>query len=238
MKDKKTSGLVPFSRSNNRNYDSDGTKALHEQSKRRFVEQYGTFIYERNLWQRVAIISLCVNALAVAVIGFIGVQPKVVPYVVEVDKMGATNAVRRADTRMTPNEASIKSQLARWVENARSVYIEKAAEKSAVNAAFYATNQRGPAGAMLSEYFQKNEPFERAKDGVVGVHVESVQPISDKTWRIEWNEEYRDRNGQLTGSTEQQATVTILINPPTDEETIMKNPLGIYVDSFSWSQRL
>jgi type IV secretion system protein TrbF len=28
------------------------------------------------------------------------------------------------------------------------------------------------------------------------------------------------------------------MNPPTDEATVLVNPLGIYIDSFSWSQRV
>ncbi|MGC1586607.1 MAG: type IV secretion system protein, partial [Rhodomicrobium sp.] len=35
-----------------------------------------------------------------------------------------------------------------------------------------------------------------------------------------------------------QATVSIQVSPPTSEATIRLNPLGIYINSFNWSQRL
>jgi type IV secretion system protein VirB5 len=35
-----------------------------------------------------------------------------------------------------------------------------------------------------------------------------------------------------------QATLSIAINPPSDEATLRVNPLGIYINSFNWAQRL
>ncbi len=91
---------------------------------------------------------------------------------------------------------------------------------------------------MLNDYFQTHEPFKQAENESVSVQVESVQPISEKTWRIEWHEDHRARDGRVINSMQQQATVSIVISPPSDEATILMNPLGIYIDSFSWSQRL
>jgi type IV secretory pathway TrbF-like protein len=36
---------------------------------------------------------------------------------------------------------------------------------------------------------------------------------------------------------EWQAIVTVVVSPPDTELTILKNPLGIYVVEFAWSQR-
>ena len=35
-----------------------------------------------------------------------------------------------------------------------------------------------------------------------------------------------------------QATATINFNPPSDEATIRANPSGLYINSFSWAERL
>ncbi len=210
----------------------------HQLARQRWQEQYGTYIHERKLWQRVAFVSLGVNLLAIMGMVWVGAQNKMVPYVVEVDKLGATVAVQRADVPLVANSQSIKAQLARWIENTRSVYTDVQAEKKAIQQAYASINQNGPASAMLNDYFQVHEPFKRSENESVDIQIQSVQPISDKTWRIEWQEERRDRNGGVINSVQEQATVTIVIDPPVDEATILLNPLGIYVDSFSWSQRL
>jgi type IV secretory pathway TrbF-like protein len=57
---------------------------------------------------------------------------------------------------------------------------------------------------------------------------------------VSWTETARDLQGRLSGQTHWQASLTILINPPKDEKTIItgKNPLGIYVSTLSWTQKL
>jgi type IV secretory pathway TrbF-like protein len=230
--------LLPFSKEERRKTDSEAVMAMHHLAQKRWNEEFGGFIHEKKVWQRVAMISLALNILAVAGMAYIGAQNKMVPYVVEVDKLGAAVAVQRADIPMVANAASIKAHLARWIQNTRSIYLDVAAEKQALKEAYASINNNGPASGTLNDYFQQHEPFKQAENESVSVQVESVQPISDKTWRIEWQEDHRARDGRLVTSLEQQATVSIVISPPTDEATILVNPLGIYIDSFSWSQRL
>ncbi len=218
--------------------ENNESHIVNHLTRQRWQEEWGKYIHERNLWQRVAFLSLSANILLILGISWIGAQSRIVPYVVQVDKLGATNVVQRADTPMTLNAASIKAHLAQWVENTRSVYTDVAAEKKAVNQAYASVNNNSPASALLNEFFTQNEPFKKAESEAVTVQVESVQPISDKTWRIEWKEDHRDRNGGLISHKEMQATATIVINPPTDEPTILVNPLGIYLESFSWSERI
>jgi type IV secretion system protein TrbF len=90
----------------------------------------------------------------------------------------------------------------------------------------------------LNEYYTQNDPFKKAETESITVDVQSVQPITDKTWRVEWKETHRDRNGGSTSILNYQATITIVINPPSDEKTIFVNPLGIYVNTFNWSERI
>ena len=236
MKELRNKATIPFNRTPHP--DSNKGDIVNQLTRERWHEEWARHVYERNLWQKVAFISLGVNVLAVLGMCWFGSQTKIVPYIVEVDKLGAATAVQRADTPMFANVPNIKAHLARWIENTRSVYTDVAAEKKAVNQAYSSVNNNSPAFNMLNDYFTKNEPFKRAETESVTVQVESVQPISEKTWRIEWQEDHKDRNGGLISHQEQQATVTLVINPPTDEATILVNPLGIYIDSFSWSQRV
>jgi type IV secretion system protein VirB5 len=81
------------------------------------------------------------------------------------------------------------------------------------------------------------DPFKRAENDTVGVQVASVLPLSSNTWRIEWREDKRSRDGALGSQENWQASVTVSVNPPTDDATILVNPTGLYVEAFDWTQR-
>jgi type IV secretion system protein VirB5 len=83
-----------------------------------------------------------------------------------------------------------------------------------------------------------SDPFERAKGETVSVTVQSVLPLAGSTWRVEWREDVRPRDGSAPVSTQYQASVTIGFSPPRDEATLRANPLGLYVNAFSWARRL
>lgn len=221
-----------------RQNNTEAVMTMHKLAKRQWQEEYGGFIHQKEVWQKTALISLSLNIVAVLGVIYIGAQNKLVPYVIEVDKLGRTASVQRADVAAAPNAAVIKSQLAQWVENARSVYLDVPAQKRAVQETYAFINKHGPAFATINDYFTQHEPFKRAQEESVSVQVNSVQPISEKTWRLEWEETHRGRDGRVGIVENQQATVTLAISPPTDEATIMLNPLGVYIDSFNWSQRL
>jgi type IV secretory pathway TrbF-like protein len=84
---------------------------------------------QRLIWQRATFACLFIIALQACIMAWISSQSKLIPYVVQVDKLGSTQAVGRADTLMTVNPSSIKAHLAKWIENTRSVYTDVAAEK-------------------------------------------------------------------------------------------------------------
>jgi type IV secretion system protein VirB5 len=123
------------------------------------------------------------------------------------------------------------------VNSVRSVYTDVAAEKHVITEA-YAMVDRDAAGAQaLNDWFSNNDPFKRARDETVAVAVESVLPLSGDTWRVEWREARRARQGEKAPPEQWQATITISVSPPSDDATILTNPTGLYVEAFNWSRR-
>jgi len=211
--------------------------AVYLAARREWNERYGSYIAQAHAWRLTALASLGVAFVAVAGIAWIGAQNRIVPYVVQTDKLGDAIAIGRADVAAPTDPRLIRAQLARWVSDVRSVYVDVAAEKHIITEAYAMVDRNAAAGPELNDWFARNDPFKQAQDDTASVAVQSVLPLSDNTWRVEWQEDKRTRQGALESSQQWQATITISINPPTNDTTILANPTGLYVESFDWSQR-
>jgi type IV secretion system protein VirB5 len=208
-------------------------------ARKSLQDLYSTQHNRERLLFLIVIASLVLNLVLVAGIVFTASQKKWIPYVVAVNELGDALPVKRADAASPVDKRIVRAQLARWIKNVRSVYLDQAAQKAMVLDAYTSINRKAPAYGELNDYFQKKDPFLRAQESLVKVSVESVMPISENTWRVEWKEQIRGRtDGKLVSELTYQATITTSVNPPEDEKNILMNPLGIYVDDFTWSQRL
>ena len=206
--------------------------------RRELNERYGGYIAQARNWRLVAIGSLFVSALAVGGLAYTAGQSKVTPYIVEVNGLGDAVPVAIADRAARPDARIIRAQLARWATNCRSVYLDAAAERQAIDQCYAMINRRGPAFQTATDYHRANEPFTRAQSESVTVQVETVLPISAESWRVEWREEVRGRDGNVSSRTNWQAVVGITVIPPTDERQVLVNPMGVFVNAVSWSQRV
>lgn len=218
--------------------DPEGPSAVYLAARREWNERYGSYIARERWWRITAIGALSVAAIAGSGMTYVASQSRFVPYVVQTDRLGDAVAVHRADVATPADPRLIQAQLARWVVDCRSVYTDAAAERAQVLEAFSMVNGQGTAAGQLKDWFAHNDPFARARDVDVTIEVKSVQPISGNTWRIEWRETTTSRNGG-GGQSEQdwQATVTISVNPPATEAAIIANLVGLFIDTYFWSQR-
>lgn len=213
-------------------------RGSYQAARQEWLERYGDHIAAAKSWRRVAMLALITAALALAALIWTGTQKEVVPYVVEVDKLGAVAALDRADRLDRPQKHLITAALARWIAGVRTVYADAAAQRSLVGEAYAMVNRFGEAHSVLNEHMRAHDPFERARTETVAVDVRSVLPIAGDSWRIEWREEIRSRDGTRIASTDYQASVSLSFSPPRDEAAIRANPLGLYVSAFHWAQRL
>lgn len=215
----------------------DAATEAYLSGRREWMERYGEYIQSAHQWRLVGIGSLLVTALAVAGMVYSASQNHFIPYVVQVDKLGVAVPAGRADLATRADARIVRAQLARWISNVRTVYVDAAAERAVVDESFAMISRTGAAYMMLKTYFSENPPFDRAEKETVTVDVHTVLPVGGDTWRVEWKETTRGRNGEVQRTDDWQASITVLISPPADEVTILKNPLGIYIVEFSWTKR-
>ena len=203
-------------------------------ARREWNERYGDYIARARNWRGAAFAALAISAVLALGVVWEAAQNKIVPYVVEVDKLGDAVAVARAD-RATPADARvIKAQLGGWIVDVRSLSSDPTAEKTALARTYALT--AATATTFLNDYYRQHSPFGPTR--TVAVSVNAVLPVSDRTYQIQWSEDARDFQGRDIGTTHWLASLTIAFDPPSDERGILSNPLGLYVTGITWTQRL
>ncbi len=209
--------------------------------RRLWDERWGDAIAREHSWKLAAFSAFFVAGLSVVGNIYQSSQSQIVPFVVEVDKLGEQMAVMPASVAGPVDPRVVRAQLARWIFDARTLFADIGADRQ-MNFELYSMLAKGsPAQAKMTDYFQAQDPLIRAQTELVSITINSVLPRagSDKMWRLEWTEHITNRAGQPQGPAKHwQADVTIEINPPKDLKTIMVNPLGIYVTAFNWTERL
>ena len=210
--------------------------AVYAAARREWNEQTGSIAASRDTWRLTALGALAVAFLAVGGIAWIGAQNRVVPYVVAVDRLGDALAVSRADVAAPADPRIIRARLGRWITDVRTVFVDVAAQRRIIGDAYAIMARNGAAYRAVNEWFSHNSPFDRAKTETVGVQVRSVIPLSANTWQLQWSENHRARDGSVLPEENWRGVVTLSINPPTDDATIMANPSGIYIETVEWQK--
>jgi type IV secretory pathway TrbF-like protein len=163
------------------------------------------------------------------------VQSRVVPYVVEVDRLGEARAVTEAEAAFRPTDLQVAWHLSRFIRNVRGVSLDPVVMRQDWLDAYAFTTQRG--SQFLDDYARAANPFAHIGERTVSVQVVSVVRASDKSFQIKWSETVFER-GSFAGRSNWTAILTVVSKVPVNADVLRKNPLGIYVDAIDWSREL
>jgi type IV secretion system protein VirB5 len=211
-----------------------GAENPYLSARREWNERYGDYIARARNWRLAAFAALAVSLVLAVGVAWEAAQSKVVPYVVEVDKLGDAVAVTRADRAAPADARVVKAQLAAWIVDVRAISSDPLAQKAALARSYALT--AATATIFLNDYYRQHSPFGQPR--TVAVSVDAALPVSPQTYQLQWSEDARDLQGRDIATTHWLASVTVAFDPPTDERGILSNPLGLYVTSISWTQKL
>ncbi len=159
----------------------------------------------------------------------------VIPYVVEVDRLGEARAVEPAQRDYRPTDPEVAWHLAKFITDVRSISLDPVLMRKNWLSAYDFVTARG--GTFLSGYARTANPFGEIGTRTISVQVTSVVRASDRSFEVKWTESEYDR-GNLTGTSRWTAILSVVSKPPADADTLRKNPLGLYVDAIDWSREL
>jgi type IV secretion system protein VirB5 len=196
-------------------------------------ERIGSARVQARNWRLMALGCLALSGGLSVALAWQSTRSSVVPYVVEVDNLGAAQAVAPALAEYRPTDPQIAWHLARFVENVRQVPADPIVLRQNWLRAYDFATDRG--AVALNDHARVNDPFAQVGDTQVSVEVSSVIRASDTSFRVAWIER-RYENGQLATTERWTAILTVVIQPPRDAERLRANPLGVYVHAINWSR--
>ena len=196
-------------------------------------ERIGSARVQARNWRLMAMGCLALSAGLSAALAWQSTRSSVVPYVVEVDNLGAAQAVAPARAEYRPTDPQIAWHLARFVEHVRQVPADPIVLRQNWLRAYDFATDRG--AVALNDHARVNDPFAQVGDTQISIEVSSVIRASDTSFRVAWIER-RYENGQLATTERWTAILTVVIQPPRDAERLRANPLGVYVHAINWSR--
>lgn len=198
-----------------------------------WLERYGSYISRAAQWRAFGFVALLALVLSVTGNVMQASQVKTVPYIVEVDQLGKTGVIARADTASATPRRLIQAEIAACIANWRTVTADVELQQKMIDRLSFF--MAGSAKGVMREWYEANNPYEIAKSGKL-VHVEIKGlplPVSADSYRVEWVETVRSHAGVVLDSNTYEATATVQINPPTTEAVTLRNPGGVYITSLS-----
>jgi len=166
--------------------------------------------------------SLCLNVCEIK-------QQKIVPVLVNVMPSGEAQylgEVRQNGAMQVP-EAAVHYQVRNFIVNLRSVSTDYQVVYNNIDECFsMVTNGYSP---ILRQHLLADSPFSHVGKLRRTVEVESVLSVTARSYQINWTETAVD-SSSTRKIAKMRAVVSVRLIQPTDE-TIKKNPLGIYIEN-------
>lgn len=207
----------------------------YQRAAQAWDERIGSARVQARNWRLMALGELFLIAGLAAALVWQSARGTIVPWVVQVDRLGEAQAVAPAVANFRPTDPQIAWHLARFIEQVRGIAADPIIVRQNWLRAYDFATDRG--ALALNDFARVSDPFGRVGRQQVAVEVSSVIRASDDSFRVAWIERTYE-NGQLARTERWTAILTIVVQPARDAERLRKNPLGIFVHAVNWSREL
>ncbi|BAK84664.1 VirB8 protein [Novacetimonas maltaceti] len=207
----------------------------YQQAAQIWDERIGSARVQARNWRLMAFGSLFLSAALGVGLVWQSARGTIVPWVVQVDKLGQAQVIGPATAAYVPTDPQVSWYLARFIEDVRSLSADPVVVRQNWLRAYDFTMISG--AQALNDYARLNDPFSRIGHEQVEVDVSSVIRASPGSFRVAWTERHY-RDGAFTGTERWTAILTVMIVTPRTADRLRKNPLGIFVTAINWSKEL
>ena len=198
-------------------------------------DRIGSSRVQAKNWRLMSFGGLGLALILGAALAWQSVQSRVTPYVVQVDKFGAVQAIGPAVQNYVPTDAEIAWYLGRFITDVRSLSSDAVVVRKNWLEAYEYTTDHG--ATALNDYARANDPFQAIGQRTISVQVNSVVRISETSFQVKWTEQIFDRDS-LAKTERWTSILSVITKQPATAEILKKNPLGLYVNAVNWSREL
>jgi type IV secretion system protein TrbF len=217
------------------NYSSERAETPYQRAKKEWDDRLGGVNAQSANWRFVAVLSLLVSFVLLILLIISLSMGKDRVFVAQVAKTGRVVNVASLQTQYRPTVAQEEYFIAHFIKLIRELPLDPVvAKRNWLNAYSFLTQS---SSEKLNQYLRKDNPLKYLGKKTVTVQIDSINPISDKSFQVEWTEVSIGSDGQAEGKQTISGVFTIVVHQPTSQQAILKNPLGIYIVDFNFSSR-
>ena len=227
--------MTPFRRPSVRYGKTPEPETPYQRAAQVWDDRIGSARVQARNWQLIAFGNLALAAGVAAALVWQSFSGTIVPWVVQVDRFGAAQAVAPAIADYRPTDPQIAWHLAHFIEEVRSITADPVIIRQNWLQAYEFVTDNG--ALALNDYARANDPFGKVGRVQVATDVSSVIRASGESFRVAWTERHYE-NGSLAATERWTAILTIVVAPPRDAERLRKNPLGVFIHAINWSKEL
>ncbi|OWO91595.1 conjugal transfer protein TrbF [Rhizobium esperanzae] len=207
-------------------------------ARQEWSERYGSYVKAAAAWRLVGILGMTMAVIGFTYALYLSAQVKLVPYIVEVDKLG-TSVMAGFPARIEyADERVVRATIGNFVSSFRSITPDAVVQKQYIDRTYALLRTSDPSTEKINAWFRGNSPFEKGKTSTVAIEVNNIVALSNQTYQIDWTEYERDRKGKEMGTRRFRGIATVTLTTPQDEATIRVNPIGLFVRDFDWTAQL
>lgn len=214
---------------------SDAKQSSYEKVRDVLDKRVAKSFEQSRSWRMFCMASLALLSVSIAGNIYLGLPNRNAPFVVAVHQNGEANALE-ADSEIKASvlQRAITFFLSRFVMLAREIPADPVLLRDNMGKLFQLVDMQGK--ALLTEKFKEQSPSDEFKEKNRALKISSVLEISRGVYQVDWFEAEYDKQGQKTAEYPMRGTFKIAMLEPKSEGQIRENPLGIFVDYFSWTK--
>ena len=214
---------------------SGGADTPYQRAGQVWDERLGTARAQVTRWQLACLGCLLVAALAVYGLIIQSRKAQVVAYAVEVSTDGQPRVVRPALEPYVPTKAAMQHQAREFIQAVRSLPTDVMVVRRQWLWAYGVVTDKGK--HLLNAKVQEHNRANEVGTKIVHVEMQRCLPVSEQSFDLTWRETTYDPQGQPLQSTLYSGLISLVLRAPAHEKELWANPLGIWIDHFSWSAK-
>lgn len=198
-------------------------------------DRIGSARVQARSWRLACFGALALSAGLAGGLVWQGARGSIVPWVVQVDKLGQAETVSPATAGYRPTDPQIAFHLARFIEQVKTIATDPVVVRENWLKAYDFTTDKG--ALALNDYARTNDPFAQIGKVQVAVDVSSVIRATPDSFRVAWVERHY-QDGNLSATERWSAILTIVVQTPRTPDALRRNPIGLFVNAINWSKEL